>query len=105
MVQYNTTEGGDLKSLLRRQFAFLVSKSTAAADLVRAAAGADKKLITGARVFDVYTGQGVPEDKVSIAIEIVLQPRDKTLTDEDIDQVSNNVVKAVEKAVGGVLRA
>ena len=90
---------------VRRDFAFLVSKSTAAADLVRAAAGADKKLITGARVFDVYTGQGVPEDKVSIAIEIVLQPRDKTLTDEDIDQVSNNVVKAVEKAVGGVLRA
>lgn len=106
------SKGGKTKTRLdkpeltpvRRDFAFLVDAATPSADLVRAAAGADKKLISSARVFDVYAGQGVPEGKVSIAIEIVLLPREKTLTDDEIDAVAANVVEAVAKSTGGELR-
>jgi phenylalanyl-tRNA synthetase beta chain len=88
---------------LTRDFAFLVEKPKAAGDLVKAVAGADKALITAARVFDVYEGPGVPEGFKSVAIEIVVQPRDATLTDADIEALSAKVVAAAEKA-GGKLR-
>ena len=105
-------KGGKTKSRLdkpeltpvRRDFAFLVDATTPAADLVKSASGADKKLIESARIFDVYSGQGVPDGKVSIALEVTLQPREKTLTDDEIDAVAANVVKAVSKATGGELR-
>ena len=89
---------------LRRDFAFLVDRDKPAADLVRAARGADKALIADARIFDVYEGKGVPEGKRSLALEVLVQPREKTLTDSEIEALSGRVVAAVEKAVGGVLR-
>ena len=89
---------------LTRDFAFLVEKTKAAGDLVKAAAGADKALITAARVFDVYEGPGVPEGFKSIAIEVVVQPREATLTDAEIEALSAKVVAAAEKA-GGKLRS
>ncbi|ATC32685.1 phenylalanine--tRNA ligase subunit beta [Caulobacter vibrioides] len=88
---------------LTRDFAFLVEKAKAAGDLVKAAAGADKALITAARVFDVYEGPGVPEGFKSVAIEVVVQPREATLTDAEIEALSAKVVAAAEKA-GGKLR-
>jgi phenylalanyl-tRNA synthetase beta chain len=90
---------------LSRDFAFVVAADTAAGDLVRAAAGADKQLISDVRVFDVYQGPGVPDGAKSVAVEVILQPRDKTLTDAEIEQVSARVVAAAEKAVGAKLRA
>ncbi|NQE60845.1 phenylalanine--tRNA ligase subunit beta [Caulobacter sp. RHG1] len=89
---------------LTRDFAFVVEKSKAAGDLVKAAAGADKALITAARVFDVYEGPGVPEGFKSVALEVVVQPRDATLTDAEIEALSAKVVAAAEKA-GGKLRS
>lgn len=89
---------------LTRDFAFLVEKTKAAGDLVKAAAGADKALITAARVFDVYEGPGVPDGFKSVAIEIVVQPREATLTDAEIEALSAKVVAAAEKA-GGKLRS
>jgi phenylalanyl-tRNA synthetase beta chain len=89
---------------LTRDFAFLVEKTKAAGDLVKAAAGADKALITAARVFDVYEGPGVPEGFKSVAIEVVVQPREATLTDAEIEALSAKVVAAAEKA-GGKLRS
>ena len=65
----------------------------------------DKALIDAARVFDVYRGTGVPEGAKSVAVEILLQPRDKTLTDAEIETLSTKVVAAAEKAVGARLRA
>ena len=62
--------------------------------LVRAARNADKALITGARVFDVYAGKGVPEGKKSLAIAVTLQPMERTLTDAEIEAVSNKIVAA-----------
>jgi len=88
---------------LSRDFAFLVDKKTPASDLVRAAAGADKALIAGVSVFDVYEGAGIPDGFKSVAIETTIQPRAATLTDAEIEAVSAAIVAAVEKA-GGKLR-
>lgn len=90
---------------LSRDFAFVVDRDRAAGDLARAAQGADKALITEARVFDVYEGPGVPDGSKSVAIEVLVQPRHKTLADAEIEALSAKVVAAVEKATGGKLRA
>ena len=89
----------DLPNLmpLTRDFAFLVDDGKAAGDLVRAVAGADKALIQDVRVFDVYRGKGVPEGQVSIALEVVIQPREATLTEAEIEALSARVVAAAEK--------
>lgn len=89
---------------LTRDFAFIVEDRVAAGDLVRAAIGAEKALIADVTLFDVYRGPGVPEGKKSLAIEVTLQPRDKTLTDADIEAVSHKLVGAVAKATGATLR-
>jgi phenylalanyl-tRNA synthetase beta chain len=89
---------------LTRDFAFLVDRAKPAGDLVKAAAGADKALISAVRVFDVYEGAGVGEGQKSVALEVALQPVEKTLTDAEIEAVSGKVVAAVEKACGAKLR-
>jgi len=90
---------------VERDFAFLVDRAVKAGDIVRAAQGVDRKLITGVTVFDVYEGKGIDPDKKSIAIAVTLQPREKTLTDEEIDAVGAKIVAEVNKRTGGVLRA
>ena len=89
---------------LTRDFAFVIEEGRAAGDLVKAALGADKALIAGARVFDVYQGPGVPEGSKSVAIEVEVQPREKTLTDAEIEQLSGRIVAAAEK-LGAKLRS
>jgi phenylalanyl-tRNA synthetase beta chain len=64
----------------------------------------DKKLIDGVTVFDIYEGKGIEANKKSIAIAVTLQPRDKTLTDQEIDAVTAKIVAEVTKKTGGSLR-
>jgi phenylalanyl-tRNA synthetase beta chain len=87
-----------------RDFAFIVARDVKAVDIVRAAQGADKKLITGVTVFDLYEGKGIDPDKKSVAIAVTLQPREKTLTDQEIDAVAAKIVAEVTKKTGGTLR-
>ncbi|HWA20389.1 MAG TPA: phenylalanine--tRNA ligase subunit beta [Devosia sp.] len=87
-----------------RDFAFLVGRDVTAATLLKAARNADKALISDVALFDIFEGKGVPEGQKSVAIAVTLQPTDKTLTDEDIDKVSEAVVAAVGKATGATLR-
>jgi phenylalanyl-tRNA synthetase beta chain len=87
-----------------RDFAFVVERTVKAADLVRAAQGVDRKLITGVSVFDVYEGKGIDPGKKSIAIAVTLQPRDKTMTDAEIEALAAKIVAEVGKRTGGVLR-
>ncbi|MFK4004834.1 phenylalanine--tRNA ligase subunit beta [Qipengyuania sp. NPDC077563] len=82
---------------ITRDFAFLVPADLAAADLVRAVKGADKQAIVDARVFDVFAGQGVPEGKLSVAVEVLLQPGDKSFTDAEIKAASDKIVAAAAK--------
>ncbi|MDI6626019.1 MAG: phenylalanine--tRNA ligase subunit beta, partial [Brevundimonas sp.] len=88
---------------LTRDFAFVVEEGRATGDLVRAVSGADKALIAEVRVFDVYRGAGVAEGQKSVALEVVIQPREATLTEAEIEALSAKVVAAAGKA-GGSLR-
>jgi phenylalanyl-tRNA synthetase beta chain len=88
-----------------RDFAFIVDRSVKAGDIVRAAQGVDKKLIADVTVFDVYEGKGIDDGKKSVAIAVTLQPREKTLTDQEIDAVAAKIVAEVSKKTGGMLRA
>ncbi|MCQ8780601.1 phenylalanine--tRNA ligase subunit beta [Mangrovibrevibacter kandeliae] len=90
---------------VRRDFAFVVDAGVEALKLVRAAEGADRTLVTEVRVFDVFAGASLGEGRKSIAIEVTLQPTDRTLTDEELEAVSAKIVAQVEKATGGTLRA
>ena len=76
-----------------------------AAKVVQAARGAEKTLISDVRVFDVFEGASLGEGKKSLAITVVLQPTENTLTDEEIEGISQKIVQAVEKVTGGTLRA
>ena len=96
-------DASDLQPV-RRDFAFLLDDEVAAGEVLRAALSADRALISDVGVFDVFTGKGVPEGKKSLAIEVTLQPRAKTLTDAEIEAVAAKVVAAVKKATGGELR-
>ena len=90
---------------VERDFAFVVDRAVKAADLVRAAQGAERKLITQVNVFDVYEGEGIEPGKKSIAIAVTLQPREKTMTDQEIDAIGAKIVAEVGKRTGGTLRA
>jgi len=87
-----------------RDFAFLVDSTMPAGDLVKAVRGADKQRIVDARIFDRFDGQGVPEGKTSLALEVTLQPGEKSFTDEELKAISDAVVKAAAKT-GAELRA
>jgi phenylalanyl-tRNA synthetase beta chain len=90
---------------VRRDFAFLLDRGVEAAKVVRAAEGADKKLIVGVTVFDLFESDALGPGKKSLAIEVTLQPTERTLTDEEIDATSRKIVAEVVKATGATLRA
>jgi phenylalanyl-tRNA synthetase beta chain len=105
--------GGAARPLLKaspfqpveRDFAFVVERGVAAEAVLRAVRGAERELIADVGVFDVYEGPHVGEGRKSVAIAVTLQPRDATLTDEQIDAAGRKIVAAVEKACGAKLRA
>jgi phenylalanyl-tRNA synthetase beta chain len=80
-----------------RDFAFLVPEATAADALLRAVRGADKQAIAGVSLFDVFTGAGVPEGMKSLAVEVTLQPGEKSFTEEDLKGISERIVAAAAK--------
>ena len=90
---------------VERDFAFVVDRTVKAADILRATQSVDRKLITSVTVFDTYEGEGIEPGKKSIAIAVTLQPREKTMTDAEIEAVAAKIVAEVGKRTGGVLRA
>ncbi len=90
---------------VERDFAFVVERSVKAADIVRAAQSVDRKLIAGVTVFDVYEGAGIEPGKKSVAIAVIIHPREKTMTDAEIEVLAAKIVGEVGKRTGGVLRA
>ncbi len=89
---------------VRRDFAFLVDADIVADAVLRAARGADRALISSVALFDAYQGSGLPAGKKSLAIEVVFQPRERTLTDAELEAASRKVIVAVAKATGATLR-
>lgn len=93
----------DLQAV-ERDYAFVVDANVEAQTLVNAAAGSDKALIESVRVFDEFIGGSLGEGKKSLAVTVRLQPTDKTLTEKDIETVSEKIIAKVSKATGGSLR-
>ena len=95
----------DLSDLMpvHRDFAFIVPDTVASGDLIKAAKGADKQLVSNVTLFDVYAGKGIEDGHKSLAIDVTLSPKDETLTDAQIEAVSSKIVKAAEK-LGATLR-
>ncbi|MBV8131477.1 MAG: phenylalanine--tRNA ligase subunit beta [Alphaproteobacteria bacterium] len=89
---------------IERDFAFVVDDDLPAETLLRAARAVDRKLVTEIRLFDVYQGAGLSEAKKSLAITVVLQPQERTLTDAEIESFSQRLIAQVEKDTGGQLR-
>lgn len=87
-----------------RDFAFIVEEKVDSANIVRTVTGAEKQLIASVNVFDIYIGKGVEDGKKSVALTVTLQPTEKTLTDKEIDAVSDKITNAVAAKVGGTLR-
>ena len=96
-------EISELQSLTR-DFAFIVESDVGAGDLVRAARSAEKSLISAVSIFDVFESEALGPNKKSLGLEVTLQPREKTLTDEEIEAVAARIVAGVKKATGGELR-
>src|SRR5262245_19699101 len=90
---------------VRRDFAFVLAQEVAAGDVIKAVLAADKALIAGVKVFDLFEDASLVAGKKSLALEVTLQPTDKTLTDEEIEAVSAKVVAQVKKATGGEIRS
>ena len=91
---------------VRRDFAFVLDKAVQAGDVIKAALGADKSLISNVNVFDLFEGGALAgEGKKSLAIEVTLQPTAQTLTEQDIDAVSQKVIAEVKKVTGGEIRS
>ncbi|HRW30106.1 MAG TPA: phenylalanine--tRNA ligase subunit beta, partial [Emcibacteraceae bacterium] len=89
---------------VERDFAFVVDKNLPAESLIKVVSSINKKLIDNVSIFDVYQGAGIDEDKKSIAINVKLQPYDKTMTDEEIETFSKLVIDTVSSKIGGTLR-
>ena len=89
---------------VKRDFAFLVPADLPAGDLVRTIKGSDKDNITAVRLFDLFAGQGVPEGQKSLAVEITLQPAEKSYDEEGLKAIAERVVNAAAK-LGAVLRS
>lgn len=90
---------------VKRDFAFVVDQTVEAATVMRAAAAADRKLIAGVNVFDVFEGASLGSGKKSVAIEVTIQPVDRTLTEEDFEALAGRIVENIGKQTGGVLRS
>ena len=89
---------------IRRDFAFVLGADVPAGDVVKAALAADKKLIASVNVFDLFEAESLGAGKKSLALEVTLQPREKTLTDPEIEAIAARIVTAVGKATGGEIR-
>jgi len=90
---------------VERDFAFVVERGVNAEQILKAARGVDRQIITGAEIFDLYEGKGVPDGKKSVGIFVRLQPKEKTFTDAEIEALSQKIIAAVTKATGATLRS
>jgi phenylalanyl-tRNA synthetase beta chain len=90
--------------LVERDLAFVVAAAVRAGDIVKAAQSAERSLVSDVGVFDVYQGKGLPEGAKSVAISVTLQPRERTLTDAEIEATMNKIVAEVSKRTGATLR-
>ena len=88
-----------------RDFAFIINKKVEAQDLIKIISNVDKKLIQGVKIFDLYEGDNIPQDKKSIALNVTIQSDEKTLKDKDLEDLNNLIIKSVEEKTGAKIRS
>ena len=88
-----------------RDFAFVIDKNFKSQELVEVISNIDQNLIKAVKVFDVYQGENIPEDKKSIALNVTIQSSEKTLTEEDLDKINQLIISTVETKTGAKIRS
>ncbi len=88
-----------------RDFAFIVDRKVNVQELTSVISSIDKNLISSIKVFDVYDGEGIPENQKSVAINVIIQSSEKTLTDNDLEKINNLIIETVEKKTGAKIRS
>ncbi len=88
-----------------RDFAFVLDKNFKVQDLIQVISELDKNLIKSIKVFDIYEGENIPENKKSIALNVTIQSFDKTLTDQDLDKINKLIISTVENKTGAKIRS
>ena len=88
-----------------RDFAFIVDKKINVQDLVNVISNVDKNLISNIKVFDVYEGDNIPQNKKSIAISVTIQSQEKTLKDADLEEINKLIIETVENKTGAKIRS
>ncbi len=88
-----------------RDFAFIIDKNFKVQDLINIISEVDKNLVNSVKVFDVYEGQNIPEDKKSIALNVTIQSKEKTLNDEDLEKITQLIISSVESKTGAKIRS
>ena len=88
-----------------RDFAFIIDKKVDAQDLIKVISNVDKKLIQAVKIFDLYEGDNIPQDKKSIALNVTIQSDEKTLKDKDLEDLNNLIIKSVEEKTGAKIRS
>jgi len=88
-----------------RDFAFVIDEKYSSGEIISLVKKIDKELIKSVKIFDVYQGDNIDDGKKSIAFNVILEPRDKTLSDNDIDQISKKIISAVQESTGATLRS
>ena len=88
-----------------REFAFVIDETTPAEQLAQIAKLTNKDLIKDVLIFDIYKGKNIPDGKKSIAIKVIIQPNLDTLTDEDLEKISSDLINVIDKKLAGSLRS
>jgi phenylalanyl-tRNA synthetase beta chain len=88
-----------------RDFAFIINKEVNAQDLINAISSVDPNLISNIKVFDVYEGENIPEHQKSIAISVSIQSAEKTLNENDLENINNLIINTVESKTGAKIRS
>ena len=88
-----------------REFAFVIDETTPAEKLVQIAKSTNKDLIKEVLIFDLYKGENIPKGKKSIAIKIIIQPNLETLTDDDLEKISSDLINVIDTKLSGSLRS
>lgn len=88
-----------------RDFAFVIDEKYSSGEIVNLVQNIDKELIKNVKIFDVYQGENIEQGKKSIAFNVTFEPKEKTLSEEDIEQVSKKIITFVQTTTGATLRS
>ena len=88
-----------------RDFAFVIEEKYSSGEIISLVKNIDKELIKDVKIFDVYQGGNIEKEKKSIAFNVIFEPKDKTLSEQDIENISNKIISIVQSTTGATLRS